>query len=160
MHYEHRTMRFRRPHRHRAILVAAAGIALLTAGCALGPDWNAIGQQAAQIRAGCEAQRTAGTIRGAVAAERCADGPIHDLYASAGYPDLDVLDAYLARRESIAASQDRNVISPEEARAQYAQAIADENTALQQRAASRSVSTAANMPMFCNRLSRSTMICQ
>ena len=75
-----------------------------------------------------------------------------DLYAQNGFPDLDVLDAYLARRESTAEQWDRRAIAPEEARAQFAQEIADLNSQLQNRAANRAVGAAAirsTMPMFC-----------
>ena len=61
--------------------------------------------------------------------------------------------------EAIAAQEDRQAIPPEEARAEYAQALVDENTAFQQRAASRAMAYAATTPMFCDRLGGMTMIC-
>lgn len=139
-------------------------VTLLLAGCAslAGPDWLAISQQSAQIRATCESQFTAGTIKTHLATEQCANTPISNLYAQAGWPDMDVLVAYLARRESIAEQWDRRAISPEEARAQFAQAVADQNSQLQNRAANRAVSAAAaraSMPMFCTR-NGPTLICQ
>ena len=127
----------------------------LLAGCAPVPDWDAIGQQAAQLRIGCANQHP----ESALAAEKCANGPILNLYASADFPDMDVIDAYLAQREAIASEQDRHAISPEVARAQYAQALAQENTFLQQRAASRAQTLAATTPMFCNRIGFRSMIC-
>jgi hypothetical protein len=127
----------------------------LLGGCAVGPDWDAIPQQAAQIRSACETQHP----ESARAAEQCANGPIRTLYASASFPDMDVIDAYLAQREAIAAELDRHAISPEAARAQYAVALAQENTFLQQRAASRAQTTAATAPMFCNRVGFHSMIC-
>jgi hypothetical protein len=146
----------------RSILFAL--LALLGAGCAAlqGPDWLAISQQSAQLRAGCESQFTAGTIKTHLATEQCANPPIRDLYAQNGWPDMDLLEAYLARRESIAEQWDRKAITPEEARAQFAQAAADQNTQLQTRAANRAVGAAAirsTMPVFCTR-SGPTMICQ
>lgn len=137
-------------------------IALLAAGCALAPDWAAIEQQAASLRAGCESQFASGVIKTHLAAERCANGPILDLYAKAGWPDMDVLDAYLAKREAIAAQWDRKAITPEEARAQLAQATVDQNSELQHRAADRATSRAAlraNMPVICTRTG-ATLICQ
>ena len=128
--------------------------ALITAGCAAGPDWAAIGQQAQSINNGCESQFGAGTIKTHLGVEQCANPPIRDLYAKAGWPDMDVLDAYLARREAIAASWDRNVITPEEARAQFAEAVVAQNTELQHRYADRAVSTAAwrsSFPLICSR---------
>lgn len=140
-------------------IAALIATSLLAAGCAPGPDWTAIAQQAAQLRAGCESQYKSGIIKTALATEQCANPPIRDLYARAGFPDIDVIDAYFARREAIAAQIDRNAISPEEARADFAQALVDENTALQQRAASRAMVDAASTPMFCNRLGGPTLIC-
>jgi hypothetical protein len=128
---------------------------LLLSGCAAGPDWDAIPQQATQIRSACETQHP----ESALAAEQCANGPIRNLYASAGFPDMDVIDAYLAQREAIASELDRHAISPEVARAQYAQALAQENTFLQQRIASRAQTIAATAPMFCNRIGFYSMIC-
>jgi hypothetical protein len=154
--------RFASPFPLRAALPLIATV-LLLGGCAVGPDWAAIAQQAAQLRAGCESQYTAGTIKTALATEQCADPPIHNLYASAGYPDLDVLDAYFAKREAIAAQLDRHAIAPEEARAEFAQALVDQNTALQQRATNRAVGFAAinsTMPVYCNRVGHGSMICQ
>jgi hypothetical protein len=136
--------------------------ALLLTGCTIGPDWNTLNQQAAQIRAACEAQHAAGTIKTALATEQCADPQIHNLYANAQFIDLDVIDAYLAKREAIAAQQDRNAISPEEARSQLAQALVDQNSALQQRAANRAISYAASYstyPTICNRIGYSALIC-
>jgi hypothetical protein len=137
-------------------------VAFLGAGCALGPDWAAISQQAATLRAGCESQFASGIIKTHLAAERCADGPILDLYAKAGWSDMDVLDAYLAKREAIASQWDRKAITPEEARAQLAQAVVDQNSELQRRAADRATSRAAlraNMPVICTRTG-ATLICQ
>jgi hypothetical protein len=140
-------------------IAALIATVFLASGCAPGPDWTAIAQQAAQLRAGCESQYKSGVIKTALATEQCANPPIRDLYASAGFPDIDVIDAYFARREAIAAQIDRKAIPPEEARAEFAQALVDENTALQQRAASRAMVDAASTPMFCNRLGGPTMIC-
>ncbi len=124
-------------------------------GCAAGPDWAAISQQATQIRANCESQHP----DSALAAEQCANGPIRTLYASAGFPDMDVIDAYVAQREAIAERLDSRTISLREARAEYAQALAQENTMLQQRAANRAAVAAASTPMFCNRIGFHSMIC-
>jgi hypothetical protein len=127
-----------------------------------GPDWTAIGQQSAQIRAGCESQFTAGTIKTHLATEQCASAPVSNLYASNGWPDMDVLEAYLARREAIAEQWDRHAISDQEARADFAQAAVEQNTQLQARAANRAMGAAAartSMPMFCTR-NGPTLICQ
>jgi hypothetical protein len=128
---------------------------LLLGGCAVGPDWDAIPQQAAQIRGTCGTQHP----ESARAAEQCANGPIRNLYAAAGFPDMDVIDAYLAQREAIAAEQDRHAIAPETARAQYALALAQENTFLQQRAASRAQTAAVTAPIFCDRVGFRSLIC-
>jgi hypothetical protein len=84
---------------------------------------------------------------------------IGNLYASAGFPDMDVIDAYLAKREAIAARKDRHIISIEDARADFAQALAEENTLLQ-RAANRAILSASTMPYFCNRIDSHSMICE
>lgn len=136
-------------------------LALLAAGCA-GVDWASISQQATGLRASCESQLTSGAIKTRLAAEQCANPAIHDLYARAGWPDMDILDAYLAKREAIAAQWDRNAISPEEARAELAQANVVQNSELQQRATNRAAGVAAlraNMPVICTRRGP-TLICQ
>jgi hypothetical protein len=128
---------------------------LFLSGCTVGPDWDAIPQQATQIRSACETQHH----ESAFAAEQCANGSIRNLYASASFPDMDVIDAFLAQREAIASEFDRHAISPEVARAQYALALAQENTFLQQRIASRAQTAAATAPMFCNRAGFHSLIC-
>jgi len=134
----------------------AAILLLLLAACTPLPDWHAIAQQAVQIHATCESQHP----DSALATEQCANPQIGNLYAAAGFPDMDVLDAYLAKREAIAARKDRKIISMEDARADFAQALAEENTLLQQRAASRAQLSAATMPFFCNRIDSHSMICE
>jgi hypothetical protein len=139
------------------LVFALSGCAALT-----GPDWRAISQQSEQIRAGCESQFGAGIIKTHLATEQCSSAPIRDLYASNGWPDMDVLDAYLAHREAIAEQWDRRAISDQQARAQLAQAVADQNTQLQYRAANRAMGAAAaraSMPVFCTR-NGPTIICQ
>ncbi len=128
-----------------------------------GPDWAAIGQQAANLRAGCESQFDSGVIRTHLAAERCANPPILDLYAKAGWPDIDVLNAYLAKREAIAAQWDHNAIGPEQARAEMAQALVDQNSEIQHRVADRATASAAlraTMPVICTHVARGMTICQ
>lgn len=133
--------------------------ALLLAGCAIGPSWDALNQQAAQIRAACESQHEAGTIKTALATEQCANPQIDNLYAGVHFIDLDVIDAYLAKREAIAAQEDRNAIAPEDARAQLAQALVDQNSTLQQRNVNRATAYAATTPTFCSHLGPGTFIC-
>jgi hypothetical protein len=142
------------------LLIAGALVApsllLLNACAPPTPDWHAIGQQAVQIHATCESQHP----DSALAAEQCANPQIGNLYAGAGFPDMDVLDAYLTKREAIAARKDRRIISAEDARADFAQALAEENTLLQQRAASRAQLAASTMPFFCSHIDSHSMICQ
>jgi hypothetical protein len=128
---------------------------LLLNACAPAPNWRAIAQQAVQIHATCESQHP----DSALATEQCANSQIGNLYLSSGFPDMDVIDAYLAKREAIAAQQDRHLISAEDARAAFAQALAEENTFLQQRAASRAQLAAATSPFFCDRVSFHSFAC-
>jgi hypothetical protein len=109
-----------------------------------------------QIHAACESQHP----ESALATEQCANSQIENLYAANGFPDMDVVDAYLAKREAIAAQKDRHLISAEDARAAFAQALAEENTFLQQRAASRAQLNAATAPFFCDRVGFYSMVCQ
>jgi hypothetical protein len=142
-------------------LLGIVGLLFLT-GCAIGPDWNALNQQAAQIRAACDSQHAAGTIKTALATEQCANPQIHNLYAGAHFTDLDVIDAYLAKREAVAAQEDRKAIGPEDARAQLAQALVDQNSTLQQRLANRATTYAAaysTLPTVCNHIGPGTLIC-
>jgi len=138
-------------------LVGALGAfsLLLLGACTPPTDWRAIAQQAMQIHATCESQHP----DSALATEQCANSQISNLYTSAGFPDMDVVDAYLAKREAIAAQKDRHIISAEDARANFAQALAEENTLLQQRAASRAQLAAAASPLFCDRVGFRSMVC-
>jgi hypothetical protein len=138
-------------------VLAALGAFSLTmlSACTPPPDWRAIAQQSAQIHATCESQHP----DSALATEQCANSQISNLYTSAGFPDMDVVDAYLAKREAIAAQKDRHLISAEDARADFAQALAEENTLLQQRAASRAQFVAATSPVFCDRVGFRSMVC-
>jgi hypothetical protein len=134
--------------------LAAVSLLLLDA-CTPLPDWRAVAQQAMQIHATCAGQHATS----ALATEQCANPQISNLYASAGFPDMDVVAAYLAKREAIAAQKDRHAISDEDARADFAQALAEENTLLQQRAASRAQLAAASAPFFCDRVGFHSLVC-
>ncbi len=137
-------------------LTALGAFSLLLLGaCTPPPDWRAIAQQSVQIHATCASQHP----DSALATEQCANGQIGNLYASAGFPDMDVVDAYLAKREAIAAQKDNHTISAVDARAAFAQALAEENTLLQQRAASRAQLAAASSPFFCDRVGFRSMVC-
>jgi hypothetical protein len=111
-------------------LLAAASMLALAA-CAA-PNWTTIDQQAFTIRAACERQHNNGLIPTALATERCANGTIHRLYADSNYPQMDVLDQYLARREAIANAVDRRTIAPNEAPVKLAEAETEQVSALQQ----------------------------
>jgi hypothetical protein len=139
------------------IFAAFSAVSVLILGACTPPtDWRTIAQQSMQIHAACESQHP----ESALATEQCANSQIENLYASNGFPDMDVVDAYLAKREAIAAQKDRKIISAEDARAAFAQALAEENTFLQQRAASRAQFNAATSPFFCDRVGFHSMVCQ
>jgi hypothetical protein len=145
-------------HGFQSQIFAALGATflLLLGACTPLPDWRAIAQQSMQIHAACGSQHP----DSALATEQCANPQIENLYTSNGFPDMDVVDAYLAKREAIAAQKDRHLISAEDARAAFAQALAEENTFLQQRAASRAQFTAATTPFFCDRVGFHSMVCR
>ena len=111
-------------------LLAAASMLALAA-CAA-PNWTTIDQQAFTIRAACERQHNNGLIPTALATERCANGTIRRLYADSNYPQMDVLDQYLARREAIANAVDRRTIAPNEAPVKLSEAETEQVSALQQ----------------------------
>lgn len=134
------------------IRIALIAAPLLLASCGIGPDWPAIAQQAANLRASCEHALTSGIVKTHLAVERCANPKIRNLYVQAGWPDIDVLDAYLAKREAIASQWDRGAITPLQARADLAQARVDENSELQRRYAARSATLRAQTPMICTRM--------
>jgi hypothetical protein len=142
-------------HHHLRVRLCGALCLAFLGGCAAEFDWDAVRQQSALIRASCASQHPDSKV----AAEQCANGPIRALYVSGGFPDMDVIDAYLAHREVIAAWQDSRAISPQQARADYADALAQENTLLLQRRASRAEISAATMPMFCDDVGFHSMIC-
>ena len=110
-------------------LFAAASLLSLAA-CAA-PDWTTIDQQAFTIRAACERQHMNGLIETNLATERCANGTIHRLYADSNYPQMDVLDQYLARREAIANAVDRKTIASNDAPVKLAEAETEQVFALE-----------------------------
>jgi hypothetical protein len=144
-----------RHYRFQVFAALGAFSLLLLDACTPAPDWRAIAQQSMQIHAACESQHPGS----ALATEQCANSQIGNLYLSNGFPDMDVIDAYLAKREAIAAQKDRHLISAEDARAAFAQALAEENTFLQQRAASRAQLAAATSPFFCDRVAFHSLAC-
>jgi hypothetical protein len=109
-----------------------ATASVLALGACAAPNWTTIDQQAFTIRAACERQRDNGLIDSELATERCANPTIHRLYADAHYPQMDVLDQYLARREAIAFAVDRKTIAPSDAPVKLAEAEAEQVAALQQ----------------------------
>ncbi|HEX3969837.1 MAG TPA: hypothetical protein VHX19_00860 [Stellaceae bacterium] len=111
-------------------IFATASISLLAA-CAA-PNWTMVDQQAFTIRAACERQHNNGLIPTELDTERCANATIHQLYADAHYPQMDVLDKYLARREAIANAIDRKTIAPSDAPVKLAEAETEQVAALQQ----------------------------
>lgn len=115
---------------HLAIISAA--LLPLLGGCAVAPDWTKVGQQAYTIRAACERQHEDGLIASARGTEICANDRIHQLYADAGYPQMDVLALYLQQREAVAAAVDRGTITAADAHVRLAEAQTLQNTALQQ----------------------------
>jgi hypothetical protein len=123
-----RNLRFFSQH----LAASAAMLLPLLGGCAAAPDWSKLDQQAFTVRAACERQYRDGLISSALGTERCANGSIRQLYADAGYPRLDVLDLYLARREAIAAAVDRHAIPPADAHVKLAEAQIEQNAALRQ----------------------------
>jgi hypothetical protein len=112
-------------------LFAATSVVALVA-CAA-PNWTMLDQQAFTIRAACERQHNNGLIPTELGTERCANSTIHQLYADAHYPQMDVLDRYLARREAIAFAVDRKTIAPSDAPVKLAEAETEQIAALQQR---------------------------
>jgi hypothetical protein len=146
--------------RHVFPKLLAVSSALWLAACAA-PNWTALDQQAFTIRAACERQHQGGMISSALGTERCANGSIHELYASAGYPQMDVLDRYLARREAIAAAVDRHAIPPADAHLRLAEAQTEQVSALQQHGLDPVVFDTAPYPVkpVCERVNRIDTLC-
>ncbi|HLI22724.1 MAG TPA: hypothetical protein VKV32_16500 [Stellaceae bacterium] len=119
-----------RKHLSQHLAKAAALLLPLLASCAAPSDWTTVGRQAFTIRAACERQHRDGLISSALGTERCANGTIMRLYADAHYPQIDVLNRYLARRETIAAAVDRKIIAAADAPRLLAEAQAEQDTAL------------------------------
>lgn len=147
-------------HASRAVLPLIA-TALLLGACAAPPDWSAIDRQAATLRAACERQHDNGLIASALATEQCANPRIRALYAGAGYPQLDVLDTYLARREAIAAAIDRQTIARADGPVKLAEAQTEQNDALRQRGLDPIVLDVAPAPTLplCPRVGRKDILC-
>ncbi|HXQ50748.1 MAG TPA: hypothetical protein VN802_06615 [Stellaceae bacterium] len=108
-------------------------------------DWNAVAQQAEAIRTYCEKQFLSGVLGSELATEQCANPAIRSLYAGAEFRDIDILDAYLAKREALAAQLDRKAISPEDEMVLISNAKTEAYSAIQQRANARAVAPAAVM---------------
>lgn len=116
----------------RLTAIVALLLLPLLAGCAAPADWPRVDQQAFTIRAACERQHRDGLIATDLATEQCANGSIRQLYSDAGYPQMDVLDRYLARRDAIAAAVDRGTITAADAYVKLAEAQTEQNAALKQ----------------------------
>ena len=140
-------------------LFAAASMLSLAA-CAV-PNWTTIDQQAFTIRAACERQHNNGLIPTELATERCANGTIHRLYADAHYPQMEVLDLYLARREAIANAVDRRTIAPSDAPVKLAEAESEQVAALEQHGLDPVVYNTAPYRVMaaCPRFSLQTTLC-
>jgi hypothetical protein len=121
----------------------AGAFLVLLSGCATPPDWGAVKVKADGVRATCESWYAR---EGRLAVERCADGPIRELYVEAGLRDMDILDAYWAQRQAIAERQDAGQISALTADAEMAQARAAADSAAQARRSGRAAITLALAP--------------
>jgi hypothetical protein len=114
--------------------------------------------QANEVRAQCAAAESG---NGHLAVERCAAPKVHDIYASAGVRDIDLLDTYQAKREVIAEREDAGQITETAANAEIAQARTDGISALQARINERTRTTAAILsatppPMTCTTFGATT----
>ncbi|HEY1505357.1 MAG TPA: hypothetical protein VGF92_13710 [Stellaceae bacterium] len=142
-----------------AKLFAAASVFALAA-CAA-PNWTSIDRQAFTIRAACERRHANGLIPTELATERCASGTIRRLYADAHYPQMDVLDRYLERREAIAYAVDRKTIAPSDAPVKLAEAETEQIAALQQHGLDPVIYDTAPYRVMpaCPRFSLTTTLC-
>ena len=129
--------------RHMRLMIVIA--ALVSACIPAERDWNAVAQQAEAIRTYCEKQFLSGVLGSELATEQCANPAIRSLYAGAEFRDIDILDAYLAKREALAAQLDRKAISPEDEMVLISNAKTEAYSAIQQRANARAVAPAAVM---------------
>jgi hypothetical protein len=125
----------------RLITIVAAGVMLT--GCVRPPDWGAVKVQADGVRATCESWYAR---EGRLPVERCTTGVIRLLYVKAGLRDMDILDAYWAQRQAIAARQDAGQISAVAADAEISQARADADFAAQARGSERAAMAVALAP--------------
>jgi hypothetical protein len=122
----------------------AGAVLVLLSGCATPhPDWGAVKVQADGVRATCE--RWYARV-GRFTVERCATGSIRLLYVEAGLPDMDILDAYWAQRQAIAARQDAGQISALAADAEMAQARAVADSEAEARGSERAAMVLALAP--------------
>jgi hypothetical protein len=138
-----------------------ATASVLALGACAAPNWATIDQQAFTIRAACERQHNNGLIATELGTERCANGTIHALYADAHYPQMDVLDQYLARREAIAFAVDRKTIAPNDAPVKLAEAETEQVFALEQHGLDPVVYNTAPYRVMaaCPRYSLKTTLC-
>jgi dTDP-4-amino-4,6-dideoxygalactose transaminase len=114
---------------------------------------------AAAIRSDCDRQYESGLLPTATAAEKCANPKIDSIFIAAGSRDLDVIEAYLAKREAIAARLDHKLISAEDAKAEMAVARVEQNSEMERRSNGRAAANAAlrsTMPVTCNTFGTTT----
>ncbi len=142
----------------RVVAITAICCAASACAAAPGPDWAALRNQANEVRAQCAAAQAG---NGHLAVERCADPKVHDIYARGGVGDIDLLDAYQAKREVIAEREDNRQITETEANAEIAQARTDGISALQARLNERARTSAAILsatppPMTCTTFGATT----
>jgi hypothetical protein len=132
-------------------------VAVLISACASpGLEWAA---KTHAIRAQCEDQFLSGTLKTHLATEQCANSAIRDMAVAAQVQDIDILDAYLAKREMYAAQLDTKVITAEEEKALIATARMESNSELQRRTNGRIGAAAAmmsTMPVTCTTIGVST----
>jgi hypothetical protein len=134
-------------------LLGSIALLLTMVGCApSGTDWGAIARRAELTRKSCEAELANGNFKTRLAVERCANRTIRAEYAAFGFRDIDLIDAYFAKREAVAARLDSGTTTDLEARAEIASARSAEISEMESRQNGRTAAAAAilsTMPVTC-----------
>lgn len=123
-------------------------VAALLAGCAFGPDWDAVHDKADSIANACKEKRLAGRLPDKAASVRCATPQILALYEAAGWPYMDLLRYERAQLLAIMEREDNGDFSPAQADAAFSEVLFKIGSEIERRRAADDAQRAAMMQAF------------
>lgn len=121
---------------------------LLLAGCATGPNWDAVHAQADKIAQQCMEKRLKGYLPDKAASVRCASPGILELYAGHGWPYMDLLQYERAQLLAIMEREDRGEFTEAQADAAFAEVLMRVNSEIENRRAADAMQRTAMIRAF------------